>query len=430
MIRHILKIIWNERRSNLWILLEYTLVFCVLWFCCDYCSSILRTYKSDPGIDIRDTYRIEMGYRTIKNADGIEPEYDRFALAMTLLERVKHHPDVAYVALGRASIPYNGSFSSTGWILNDEKGSISDSLFVEFRMRAVTPDFFRVFNIPLRSGRMFRWPDDGESKNTIVSTIGPGVCGEGEKRFPIDNVRTFSHSFAPKENEPILSLIGTTGQIHDTYWGQPMSTIYYPLPREQTSLYRNEIALRVKPGTDKDFPQRFRKEMSEQLKLGPYFLASVKPISDYKAKQAEEVNGELNGVYSVTIFLVINIMLGILGTFYFRIQSRRSEIGLRIALGSSKRKIRSLIFTETLLLLFLASIIATILCVVLRTTGLIENIGIPAIANRAAWGIGVEQDVINFAITFVFVAVISIVAVWYPARQAVKVQPAEALHEE
>ena len=30
MIRHILKIIWNERRSNLWILLEYTLVFSVL----------------------------------------------------------------------------------------------------------------------------------------------------------------------------------------------------------------------------------------------------------------------------------------------------------------------------------------------------------------------------------------------------------------
>ncbi|MFQ8805272.1 MAG: hypothetical protein ACLR8Y_09500 [Alistipes indistinctus] len=41
-----------------------------------------------------------------------------------------------------------------------------------------------------------------------------------------------------------------------------------------------------------------------------------------------------------------------------------------------------------------------------------------------------EQDVINFAVTFVFVALISIVAVWYPARQAVKVQPAETLHEE
>lgn len=431
MIRHILKIIWNERRSNLWILLEYTLVFCVLWFCCDYCSAILRTYKSDPGIDIRDTYRIEMGYRAIKNTDGTEPEYDQFEIAMTLLERVKLHPDVAYVALGRHAIPYSGSVKTSGWMLNDEKGTLSDSSVVGFRERLVTPDFFRVFNIPLRSGRMFRWPDDSENNNVIISTISPGICGEGKKRFCIDNVRTLSHSLRPKDDEPILSLIGTTGQIHDTYWGQPMSTIYYPLPRKETNLRRsNEIALRVKPGTDKDFPQRFRKEMSEQLKLGPYFLASVKPISDYKAKQAEEVNGELNGVYSVTIFLVINIMLGILGTFYFRTQSRRSEIGLRIALGSSKRKIRSLIFTETLLLLFLASIVATILCMALRFADLIQSLGIPAIADRAAWGIGVEQDVINFAVTFVFVAVISIVAVWYPARQAVKVQPAEALHEE
>lgn len=121
MIRHILKIIWNERRSNLWILLEYTLVFSVLWFCCDYCSAILRTYKSDPGIDIRDTYRIEMGYRIIKNTDEPEPEYDRFALTMTFLERVKRHPDVAYVALGRYAIPYSGSVATSGWMLNDEK---------------------------------------------------------------------------------------------------------------------------------------------------------------------------------------------------------------------------------------------------------------------------------------------------------------------
>ena len=375
----------------------------MLWFCCDYCSAILRTYKSDPGIDIRDTYRIEMGYRIIKNTDEPEPEYDRFALTMTFLERVKRHPDVAYVALGRYAIPYSGSVATSGWMLNDEKGTLSDSAEVGFRERLVTPDFFRVFNIPIRSGRMFRWPDDGENKNVIISTIGPGVCGIGEERFPIDKIRTLSQCL-PGGGENVITAIGTTEQIHDIYWG--------------------------KPGTDKDFPQRFRKEMSEQLKLGPYFLASVKPISDYKAKQAEEVNGELNGVYSVTIFLVINIMLGILGTFYFRTQSRRSEIGLRIALGSSKRKIRSLIFTETLLLLFLASIVATILCMALRFADLIQSLGIPAIADRAAWGIGVEQDVINFAVTFVFVAVISIVAVWYPARQAVKVQPAEALHEE
>ena len=36
MIRHIFKIIWNERKTNAWITLEYVLVFCVLWFCVDY----------------------------------------------------------------------------------------------------------------------------------------------------------------------------------------------------------------------------------------------------------------------------------------------------------------------------------------------------------------------------------------------------------
>ncbi len=40
MIHHILKIIWNERRINAWIVLEYVLVFCVLWFCCDFLQQL------------------------------------------------------------------------------------------------------------------------------------------------------------------------------------------------------------------------------------------------------------------------------------------------------------------------------------------------------------------------------------------------------
>lgn len=51
------------------------------------------------------------------------------------------------------------------------------------------------------------------------------------------------------------------------------------------------------------------------------------------------------------IFLMINIFLGVIGTFWFRTQQRRSEIGLRQALGASRRSIFTQLITEGIILL-------------------------------------------------------------------------------
>ena len=160
-----------------------------------------------------------------------------------------------------------------------------------------------------------------------------------------------------------------------------------------------------------------------------YFLLSVTPIENEKKASDESTFYHMKGVYAIIGFLVVNVFLGLLGSFWFRVQARRSEIGLRVAMGSSKRKVRRMIVSETLLLLSMACVIGTAVCLNLSKTDLVEAIGIP-IANRAAWGIGAEQDAINFAATSVFLAIVSVFAVWYPARQASEVPPADVLREE
>lgn len=64
MIRHIFKIIWNERKTNAWIVLEYILVFCVLWFCVDYLYYMGKCYWEPVGFDTKNTYLIEMQKKT------------------------------------------------------------------------------------------------------------------------------------------------------------------------------------------------------------------------------------------------------------------------------------------------------------------------------------------------------------------------------
>lgn len=40
------------------------------------------------------------------------------------------------------------------------------------------------------------------------------------------------------------------------------------------------------------------------------------------------------------------------------------------------------------------------------------------------------QYILNFSVTFLIIAGVSCLAVWYPARQASKIQPAIALRDE
>src|SRR5690606_18291700 len=134
-------------------------------------------------------------------------------------------------------------------------------------------------------------------------------------------------------------------------------------------------------------------------------------------------------IYSITAFLIVNIFLGIIGTFWFRIQSRRSEIGLRIALGASKSNVKNMFVLETVLLLFLASMVATIICINVSVTDVIRDINVP-IPNREGESTGILQYFINYGFTFLFLALIAIVAVWYPAKKASDIQPTEALRDE
>lgn len=94
MIRHIFKIIWNERKTNAWITLEYVLVFCVLWFCVDYLFYMGKCYFEPNGFDIEHTYQINMERKPADSAafpteNGQTEETDKQALAMHFSESCK-----------------------------------------------------------------------------------------------------------------------------------------------------------------------------------------------------------------------------------------------------------------------------------------------------------------------------------------------------
>lgn len=119
------------------------------------------------------------------------------------------------------------------------------------------------------------------------------------------------------------------------------------------------------------------------------------------------------------ISLVVSALM-IIVTMFMSVSSRTKEIGILRAIGESKRDIRRLFTSESLIIGFVSATAATALA-----------FGIAAVAN---WEIAplVAYNIIqislgNVVITFLIALVISLIASFLPSRRAAKMNPIDAL---
>ncbi|NDW13758.1 ABC transporter permease [Bacteroides sp. 214] len=419
MIRHIFTIIWNERKSNTLIFLEFIIVFCVFWFCMDYLYYVGSRYYESEGYDIEHTYVISM-----KNLEKTkESKDDKYNYAMLLKSRLEQYPGVECVSFSSAAIPYGYSTMSRGYYIN------GDSVSCNIMMKSVTPEYFEVFRNNFVSGRNFSELDKNSDSRTMIISPDRNNMFRDEKGtgIPVDAVKEIK---LHEDNEDYYTVVGIV-EKQKRYVMEPYKSIIFMFfTRSNYDCATNEITIRVAPAANEGFADRFAKDMREQLIIGPYTFESISSLEERKESTLDYNVGEnLKSVLAITLFLFINIFLGIIGTFWSRTESRKSEIGLRIAMGSSKRKVRWQMFAETMILLLLASVIGVYVCVNLGQSDLLQAVGIP-LADYEMAGFGSGHYFVNYAITLLLLALISGVAVWYPSWLASKTEPAEALRAE
>ena len=65
MIKHLVKIIWNQRRRNGWMAAEILLVFVVLWYIIDSLMAVGKVFFAPMGWDIDHVYWISMGVEEV-----------------------------------------------------------------------------------------------------------------------------------------------------------------------------------------------------------------------------------------------------------------------------------------------------------------------------------------------------------------------------
>ena len=123
----------------------------------------------------------------------------------------------------------------------------------------------------------------------------------------------------------------------------------------------------------------------------------------------------LGGVAAISLLVggigIMNIML-------VTVTERTREIGLRQALGAKKKLIIGQFLMEAVLLTIIGGLIGLVF-------GLLGSFALAQVLS-----LPVAIDPTSIALAIVVSAIIGVVFGWYPAQQAAKLQPIEALRYE
>lgn len=403
----------NEWYSNLWIAIELLLVSVVMWYVVDYIYVQYRVYNEPHGFDISHCYFVSMGQLTDKSPDFIPNDTLIADEIEELVNRISRRPEVEAVSLSQNSYPYNGSNSGS-----DIRYDTLQSYGYVVR-RLVTPDFLRVFRYEGTRGEtseqlaeMLTEENFLASDNLYERKYGIKLTSLVGKQFHLWGDTTKTYKLA-------ASLKPIRYSDHD----QALSS-YCMLYRLSRSWYDThlELCIRVRENQDVDFINRLKADSEKQLRVGNVFIADIRSFADIRRNFEQSSMNELRNYVFGMVFLLLNIFLGLLGTFWFRTQQRRSEIALHKALGGTNRTIFNRLLTEGLLLL----VIATIPAIVIDWN--LAHAELNSWMNRTTLETG--RFIITVVITFLLITLMIVIGIGIPAWKAMKIQPAEALREE
>ena len=406
----------NEWRGNIWLAVELLLVSVVMWWITDNLYVRLATYLEPRGFNTEHCYKIEMGELTSKSPDYTKrSREERYADILELADRLRHRSDIEAVSLSHNSHPYNQSNGSIEVQLAGDTLAANDWVI----RRQVTPDFVRVFQYQGANGetpeQLAEMIERGEilvSDNLFSSTYNRPLpmANYIGRRFYLNGDTTSSVS---------LGASLKTVRYSDFEAGRNARSMVYKLDWFDKD---QELCVRVRPEHDMDFISKLKADSESQYRLGNIFISEVRSFTDIRRNDQQGDYNAMRNNITIMTFLLVNIFLGLLGTFWFRTQQRKSEIALHKAHGATNGMVFTRLLSEGWLLLLIITPIALLIDFNL------------AYAELNSWrnGTTLEWDrlLICGGISFALMALMIAIGIGIPARKAMKIDPAEALHNE
>ena len=275
------------------------------------------------------------------------------------------------------------------------------------RNRSVSPDYFRVLEIPLVKGRYFTEHDDSSSSNVMLVNE-----SFARKYFPDGRVigRHVTYSSLHVTCEIVGVVADVRPQMTDSTARPEM---YFPYMQRS----RHEMTLVIRSLLS---PAVLAREIRKEIQA----IDPEQPMNHVQTME-EVMSGVLSRPRSITSLLVffsaaalVLAGIGIYGVLSFTVAQRNREIGIRLALGAQVPQIRTLVMRQSL------KLVAAGLAV-----GIPASLALTRFSSALLFGI-TPADPITIAAVVLIVFLVGAAASYLPARYATRVDPMRVLQSQ
>ena len=399
MIKHFFKLIWNKKRTNFMTSLGIFVSFIVLFLVLTTVIYNISNYLKPLGFSYKDVWYITMDWKD-SSQEEIKETLVQFENAF------RSFPEIEGFAYSESFIFTPAVMNMTNYEYNGRE--------IRCNIRYASDDFAEVVGMEILTGRWFDESDNASSKN-------PLVINKYAKEDFFGNDTALGKVLRRGETEYII--IGVIDEFRNAGQFARSSSISFrrislglkhELSRFGSEAMGSRILLKMKSGTPFQFEETITNRLSNiakdwQVKMNTFELL----------KKSATLQSLIFPVILIVVcgFLVINVALGLFGVIWYNTNRRKSEIGLRRALGSSALEIYKQIIGEALVLSTFAMIFGSFFALQFPLLGIFGFIEI-------------KTYILAYIFSIILIYIITTLCALYPSKLASNLEPAEALHYE
>jgi predicted permease len=271
------------------------------------------------------------------------------------------------------------------------------------------PDLFRTLGTPILIGREF-------TSRETPTTPNVAVVNQAFVRHYYAGASPIGRRLRWGNDPSTIEIVGMVKDVHYESLRQlPPPTIYFPASqsKEPQNWYTWIVRSNIDPAVLKGSIEAALHEVNPTLRV-----SGLKTMTDHidRTILRERLLAMLSSFFGVLALALA--ALGLYGVLAFRVATRRSEIGVRMALGARPVEILWLVFRE-----------GTTLVAIGLALGLAAASGVTRVAASTLFNLQ-PTDPTTLAIAAITLLAVGALAAYLPARLATRLDPMQAIRHE
>ncbi|MCI5080722.1 MAG: ABC transporter permease [Saprospiraceae bacterium] len=395
MLKHIFLMIWNQKGRNFGLMLEIFFSFLVLFAVLSFIIYNYNFFRQPLGFSYEKVWMLSIATNDSEKEEIIAT---REAISRQLAE----YPQIESFSFSTSNMPYWHSSSSTSMSHNGI--DLSPDVFT------VDENFKETMSLNLVAGRWLTKEDQiPESVPIVINSV-------LKDRF-FENENPLQQKIVDPEDNSSYQIVGVVDHFKFRGEFSPSEAGFFRILAD-TVEYADVVMLKVNEGADATFEAKLQKDLNN---IAGNWSFNMVYLDEQRDNRLSQTQTPMIVLLTICGFLIFNVALGLFGMLWNNINKRKGEIGIRKAMGSTQVGLSKQFMGEVAVLSTFSIAFGAFFAVQFPLLKVFH--GSPFFMQD--W-IYLAAIILSALLIYFLVLLCS----FFPSRQAARLHPAIALHEE